>query len=129
MRRNMRQFIAFGVAAATIYSVYAMILFAFRGAAPFQAHGTTLVMILLTYYTAGIIGGALLGALVPLTRSLPGLIAVVTLVAWLVYVCTFVTLKGPFWTWSAEQWMDSMILGLLIGPVVGVGWWKIVLRK
>lgn len=111
-----------GAALATLYSAWAIGLYLLSGSEPFAKLETSLSVVLLTYYAAGSVAGALVGILSPLGRSLPGRIVLGLIGAYAVFFCIFVALRGPFWLWTPSEWRGVWVLALLFGVFCAIFW-------
>jgi hypothetical protein len=99
MKENIRLGLFVGLALATVYSAWALGLFLLSGEEPFAKNQTSLFAVLLTYYTAGAVGGALLGSLLPLSRSFLGRFVLGIVGPFVFFLCV-VARQGPFWNWG-----------------------------
>ena len=113
---------------ATVYSAYALVLFLLQGPTPFERNETTIQVVLLTYYAAGAIGGSVVGALSPLTRSWTGGALVGVLAAFIVEFCFATAVEGPFWRWQRDVWEALVILSIVFGIACSYTWRKFVGR-
>lgn len=111
-----------GVVLATLYGTWAVGLYLVSGAEPFAKHETSLSVVLLTYYAAGSVAGALVGILSPLGRSLLGRVLLGLIGAFTVFFCISVATHGPFWRWTPSEWQDLGVLTLIFGGVCAVFW-------
>ena len=121
--RDVRFSIACGIALATLYSLWVTtVVGATRTASEYQLG---LGVIIGTYYAAGIIGGGVVGLMLPMTGRLPGRILVGVVAAVVVFTCIESAMHGPFVRWKAETWQDVLLLGTFFGVVSGVFWRRV----
>jgi hypothetical protein len=118
MRNNVRTTIVIGMIMATVYSAYAVVLYVLRGSAPFESDDTTIWVVLLTYYSAGALGGAVIGALLPLARWRVGRTMLTFLGVSIAILCIEIAMSGPFWHWSGDTWHELMVLTLIFGSLL-----------
>jgi hypothetical protein len=115
--REVRSGVTGVLGVAGVYCLYAVSLFALRGARPFDRNDTTLASVLAAYVAAGALGGAAVGLLHPLRQSLPGLVVVTTVCATLAFFAVTVATDGSPTRWGPAEWRAAAVLGLLFGPV------------
>lgn len=121
-RQNVTFGLIIGLSLATLYSAWAVAIYFLSGTEAFTKHQTTIGAVLLTYYVAGSIGGATVGAMIPLGRSLPGRIAIGIVAATIFFTCVFVAMYGPLWVWSDRTWQNLAISAALFGVVCSALW-------
>jgi hypothetical protein len=109
-----------GAAMATLYMLYVLVLFVFRGNAPFEAIGASVGALILAYYAGGLLAGAAAGLLWPLTRYRTGAIVVAIPCTWVVVVGISMTTDGPFWYWSAWYWFATIGGAVIMGVTLGL---------
>jgi hypothetical protein len=119
MRVNLRTSVLVGFIMATCYAIYAVVVYAVRGPAPFAAHGVSLQIVLLTYYAAGILGGLVVGVMLPVARNSVGALLVGVVIGLIVFFCIEVASSGPVWKWTSDAWEDVLVLGALLGAPGG----------
>ena len=66
--RNIGWGVLYGLLFATLYSAAAVLIYLFRGSEPFEANEVTLGSTVAVYFLGGILGGAIIGLLLPWTR-------------------------------------------------------------
>jgi hypothetical protein len=64
--------ILWGLALALFYSLFVIIVYLFEGTRRFDANQTSILTVIASYFLGGLGGGAVVGALLPLTRWLLG---------------------------------------------------------
>ena len=124
-RSNLRLGLIVGAIMATLYSLYALVVFLLSGGDAFLRYDTSFPVVVLTYYAAGILGGGLIGSLLPFASSLPGRILLGALGGLVVFFCLGLAMNGPFGNWSPTDWQDIAFLGLGMGGVAGALWRKV----
>ena len=110
---------------ATIYAIWALGLLLLSGDESFSKHETSLGVVLLTYYAAGTVGGALVGGMLPLARTLPGRVVLGLLAAFIVFFCVVTAVEGPFWRWGQFEWVRVAIPTFFFGTVCSVLWRRV----
>jgi amino acid transporter len=102
---------------ATVTSVVAVVIYAVRGPDTFARLGVTLASTVSLYLIAGVVGGALVGVLLPVTVWRWGAAAVGILAAVPLYVGVAVVL-------GQSDLLSGLIAAVLVGGVVGYGLWS-----
>ena len=108
-----------GLVMATLFAATALLIFVIAGPDKFS-NEISMRDVIAAYYVAGIGGGAIVGAISPLGRSLPGRIAVAMVAALIAFLCIGVAVEGPFWRWGASQWKLTVFLACLFGVALGI---------
>jgi hypothetical protein len=109
----------FGVLIATLLSLYAAVLYLVRGPAPFAAHGTTVLTSVTVYYLGGVLGGLVVGLLLPFLHgrvgaALGGAVALLPM-----YAAAAYALDGPA---GLRKWPVYLICALIVGVPVGLAY-------
>ena len=87
-------------------------------------HNTTLGGILMAYYSAGVVGGAIVGSLLPIGRTILGRIVLSLIGAFVFVFCIVTAVDGPFWNWRATDW-GFVVFGTIVFGVAGsLAWLK-----
>src|SRR4051812_38050107 len=105
MLSNIKTGIACGCTMASMYALYAIGLYLFRGPTPFEAIGAGFGAVIAAYFGAGIMGGAVVGALFPLTRSRIGATVVGVIAGFFVYLSLAIADSGLPSRWSHDDWV------------------------
>lgn len=105
-----------GVAGAMVLSFIVLVIYGVRGPDTFDRLGISLGSAIGLYFVAGIIGGALLGLLLPLTVWRMGAAFVGIMVAIPLYFGAGILL-GDF------DFYTGIILSVIVGGIVGYGLW------
>jgi hypothetical protein len=125
LREDVAAGIRWGLYFATVYGAFALVLFFVRGSEAFRrGAGVPLLVLLLVYYGAGIAGGAIVGALLPIGASLGGAIVL----GWLGSAPAFfgfaVMLTPPD---EERRWLKlafvTVMGALLVGTMCGAAIW------
>jgi hypothetical protein len=110
-----------GIGMACILSLYVLVLYLFRGPAPFQAYGTTLLNTVWAYFVGGAAAGVVVGLLHPVTRTAWGA-ALVGFVAGIpVYWAAMISLDRHA---TSSGVVAVIIAALCVGAPVGLIWRK-----
>ncbi|HEX5438980.1 MAG TPA: hypothetical protein VFW98_17645 [Gemmatimonadaceae bacterium] len=105
--QNLGWGVRWGLKFAVVYSAFALIALLFGGAAVFQHSGTTFVFAIGLYFAAGLVAGAIVGVLRPVTRGPIGAAIVGVIAAIPICVLTRFSIDRSPWTiadtiaWSA----------------------------
>jgi hypothetical protein len=110
---------------ACLYVAYVVILYAFRGSAPFDRAGVSLPTLIVTYLVAGVAAGGVIGALQPLTGNFFGFIFVAIVAATMTTTGFVMSANGFFSTWHEREWFQAIVSGLLLGLLGGFSFWSI----
>jgi hypothetical protein len=121
--QNLYWGIGWGLAMACFYCVFVVVLYLAQGAAPFEAHETTLGTVILIYFAGGITAGALVGLLRPLARWWPGAMLIGFLAAVLVFLGIDVAQTG---IGKRRDWQAIFAVSLFLGPVCGISAWRVM---
>ena len=116
---RLRTGVLVGIAMASMYSAWILLLYAV-GRRATQPSDISIQGAILAYYSAGIMGGALVGAMLPIGRSWAGMVTLGAVTALTFFFCVEVALMGPFWLWRSEVWREIGVLALLIGVPGGI---------
>src|SRR5947209_6926826 len=115
--------VAIGLVFACLYSGYVGILYLLRGSEPFSRLGTTVLVVIASYFAGGISGGAVVGILQPLGRSLLGAIFVGIVAACFVFLGIGVAADGPPSHWDDVAWISWSGCALVFGVIGGYRFW------
>jgi hypothetical protein len=121
---RIKQCVVIGLAFACIYSLYVCGLYLLEGAEPFTRLGTTLGVVIGTYFFGGISAGVAVGALQPLARWRAGAILVGIIGAFFVFFGILVASDGFPSRWGRDQWITIAALPILFGTLAGNKFWK-----
>lgn len=116
--------ILWGIAVAGLYSLYVGAIYLLQGPAPFESHGTSILSIVAAYFGGGVVSGAIVGLLRPLSRwqlgaGMLGMIAAVP-----VFLAFDIAQHG----FAALQQVDVFAMtgfALALGGGAGWGVWKL----
>ena len=118
-RRHVTLGIRVGVLLATIFSAWVLYGHSVAGSRAIERSGATVAGLLFAYYSAGVIGGALVGALSPLARRPGGTILIGCVTAVVVLIVMQTARKGPIWTWDRRTLLQTTLLGVAFGAICG----------
>jgi hypothetical protein len=104
--------------------MYAIVLYALRGQAPFEAIGTSLGQVIASYFAGGILGGAMVGVLWPLARHREGAIVIGIVTAFVVVAAARFASVGSFARWSSDIWVGTIIAAVLLGGLAANFFWN-----
>src|SRR3954467_10118628 len=124
VRSNVMGGIGLGLLFASFYSLYVILLFVRKGSAPFDSLHTTLLTVILTYFSGGITAGAFVGAMRPHTHKrfvaiLGGIVA-----AFFVFLGVAVASSGMPSRWTDANWFSLGLCSLLLGSFGGFWFWN-----
>lgn len=105
-----------GLILASFYCVYVVILYVARGPSPFENQGTSLPNVLILYAITGAVGGAIVGALRPITVTRLGALAVGVIAALPLSLGVQAIVAGHPAHWTAFNWSLAVLMG------IGIGW-------
>jgi hypothetical protein len=115
LRWGMMRGLFFGI----FYSVFALIVYLFRGADAFNAYGLTLGSLVAAYALGGLISGAVVGALRPLTRWYAGHIVIGVAATIPAMLGVGLAMYGAFSRWTSED-VGSVVMAIVVlGPLFG----------
>ena len=81
--------------------------------------------VVLTYYLAGGIGGALVGSMLPLGRHIAGRVVLGLIAAFILAFCISTAMAGPFWHWEASEWEFVGFFVVVMGGVGSILWRRV----
>lgn len=108
-----------GLALAAAYSAVVTCLFIIGGPSRFERLGITLGTAVACYFVSGILGGAIVGLLRPLTKRKPGAIAACIAGAVPLAVALAVTVEGMPSRWGPDVWFAMAFVSILAGVTFG----------
>jgi hypothetical protein len=117
-KRNVQTGVTIGLFGATLLAAWALLAYS-MGSQTLPRSGASLSRILLAYYAAGILGGAIVGLLLGYTQNLVGKVVVGAVAGAIFYLSIQIALKGPIWQWDNRSLLQTTILGLVIGGISG----------
>jgi hypothetical protein len=121
---NIRTGVIAGLVIASFYSLYVLLLYAIRGAAPFESSGVTLGGVIAAYYGGGLTAGAIVGILWPLLRWRLGATIVGIVAAFSVFLGIGLATEGYFDRWTTRTWETVIVLGTLFGVICSNIVWR-----
>jgi hypothetical protein len=117
--RQIRFYVLAGVVMATFFTAWITILYLVGGRRVFEELNTSFLAALISYFAAGIIGGALVGLLQPLARTLVGTMIVGAIASLVVCLSAQTTLKGAIWTSNRPTLITTILIAIVVGFVLG----------
>ena len=124
MVNRIKSSVVVGLAFACLYSLYVCGLYLLDGSAPFARLGTTLGIVIGTYFFGGISAGVVVGLLKPIARWRAGAIVVGIIAAFFVFFGILVASDGLPSRWGTDQWVTLIVLPTLFGTFAGNRFWK-----
>ena len=121
---RIKESVVIGLAFACLYSLYVCGLYLLEGPAPFARLGTTIGVVIGTYFFGGISAGVAVGLLKPLARWRAGAILVGIIAAFFVFFGIVVASDGLPSRWGSDQWSTLIVLPILFGTFAGNKFWK-----
>ena len=122
LSRDIKTGIVFGIILATIYSAFATIVFALGGASVLEEYNTSLATVILAYYSGGLLGGLIVGLLMPMTRHWVGSLLVRLVVAAVVLLGARMAMSGPPWVWDRAKWDSVLFLTIVFAIGSFLAW-------
>lgn len=117
---DLRWGLGWGLAMATVYSAWALVVVGMRGGAPAAKPGISVGQVVGGYCAGAVLGGLLLGACRPLTRSREGAKVVGALVGAATYCALAVGLYG----WSRATLALGACIGAPFGFIAGLHFYE-----
>ena len=110
---NVRWGVGNGVFFAIFFSAIAFVTFLHHGARPFLEKHVTFGAVILVYFIGGVLGGAVLGLLRPLSRFFLGALVVGTIVGFVLFASIMIAVQGLPTTWDRSIWL-ALIFSLVL---------------
>lgn len=107
--------LAVGLTMATMASAFVVLSSLWRTRSTTEAFGLSLHSIVLAYYAAGILGGALVGLVLRLGDNWRTRTAASILGSFAAYGCVAVAMKGSVLSWDRGQWQMLIAISVLSG--------------
>ena len=125
-RRDLSQDLGWGIfwglALAVGVTIVLVVLYALSGAQLFEDHDTTFGGVVAVYFGGGLVGGAVVGLLRPLTRWRWGAAAVGVVAALPVGLCCRL-LRDGFAPWGPKDTVSVVAFALILGGTIGWIYW------
>ena len=121
-KSNVLQGVGVGAVMATLYSLFVLVVFLVSGSDAFDKYETSLPIVVVTYYASGILGGATIGAFLPMAKHFLGRIVLGIIGGLIVFFCIVMAMEGPFWNWSSTDWETVAFAGVVMGGIAGAFW-------
>lgn len=107
--------LAVGLIMATLLSIFVVLSGLWRTRSTTEAFGLSLRSIVLTYYAAGILGGALVGLVLRLGDNWRTRTVACILGSFAFYGCVAVAMEGSVLRWDRGQWQMVIAISVLAG--------------
>ena len=117
-----------GCLLATVYSAFVIAVTLLNGSTVVDKHGVSLTTVVVTYYVAGTLGGAIVGALNSFARSGVSPVLLGIPAGLISFFCIGTATEGPFWTWDRSVWEGVAIMGVILGAAAGAVWRRFGVR-
>jgi hypothetical protein len=121
---RIKQGVAIGLAFACLYSLYVGGLYFLQGPAPFQRLGTSIGVVIGTYFFGGISAGIVVGVLQPLARWRLGAIVIGIIAAFFVFYGIGIAANGSPSEWRKNVWITWTVLPIVFGALAGNRFWE-----
>ncbi len=121
--KDLRWGVAWGLAYAVIFCLFAAIVALANGSTYFGKYNLSLVQVSSLYLVGGLIAGALVGALRKYTDHAVGAMMVGLVAAVVVLMVFQISSDGNPARWRMRDWNDILI-GSLVGPAAALIRWK-----
>ena len=124
LERDWRWGLKTGDALATIYSLFAIVVFVVLSGSAMQDKGVTLGGVIVAYYAGGTLAGLIVGMLRPLAVTLTGAI-IVGVIGFAVVSCGIgLVIFGWLNRWGPDEFMTIGLMALIFGGVFGAASWQ-----
>jgi magnesium-transporting ATPase (P-type) len=123
VRNNVLKGVGLGLVVATGFTVWITFLRLTAGTAPFERLDTTYAATVELYYAGGLVGGTMVGLLLPLRRSPWGSALLGMLGVFPLYFGVALTNSKRSQAFTLENVGQSAVLAFLVGGAVGVWTW------
>jgi hypothetical protein len=128
LRQELRLGVLVGLGLSALYCAYALVLFALRGNAPFEANDVPLAGVLATYVAGGLAGGTIYGLLHPFARFALGRALLGAVIGTIVFCGIYIVTDGLPHHWARRTWENVGLAGLMLGVPIGLLWRSVVDR-
>jgi hypothetical protein len=122
MVANIRWGVWWGLRFAAFFTAIVLLEYIALGPAPFDRVGFSLQTTIATYFASGIIAGAVVGALRPLTNTFYGSVGVGIVGAFVVAAAIVSVKFGPPDRWGFVEWTTVVIGAVVYGAYLGSEW-------
>jgi hypothetical protein len=113
-----------GLSAALFFTAWVSFVRVSSGSEPFEEMEVTYSGVVTLYVLVGIVGGALLGALRPLTGSKWGAALLGWFLAFITYSAAAALIDAPPWEWDSFLWVLFIVLAGVLGVPSGFLYWS-----
>jgi hypothetical protein len=108
-----------GLGYAAVYSLVAVAVFRFKDPADLAKLHASLMQVVFAYVAGAVVGGALVGALLPITRWAPGafLVGTAGTLPFFLMASLLIASDAP---WFPDQLVMALIASMLLGGLLGL---------
>lgn len=117
-----------GMAVALVLMLWAVGVYAFAGSAAFTSRGVSFWTTLVIYCVGGLLGGAVVGVMLPLVRWVLGAACVGMVATLPIGLVTMMVLKGAA-PWGTVESVSVVLFVLLLGGPLGLTYRRIYLGE
>jgi hypothetical protein len=107
-----------------MYWAWVIVLYAVRGAAPFDRLDVSLRGVISGYLAGGMAGGAVVGLLWPIAKVRIGAYLTATIAAGFALAGLIIAMEGMPQHWGADTWTVLTVMALGLGISLGGSLWK-----
>jgi hypothetical protein len=108
-----------GLAYAAVYSLVAVAIFQFRDSATLASLHASLTQVIVAYVIGAVVGGALVGVLLPITRWAVGAFVLGTAGTLPFFLLVFLLIASDA-PWFPDQVVMALIAAMLLGGLLGL---------
>ena len=119
--RNVRTCVKIGLGIGVLFSLYVVVAYAVTAGSILDGYGTTLPVVLATYLGGGIVGGAIVGALLPLGRRWYGAMLVGS-IGLMPFYAMIEFAMFPAGRRSIYM-LSTLLVAATVGSLAGLGVW------
>ena len=123
LRRNVLLGLGLGAFVAAGFSLWVTVIRLAAGPAPFVQNGTTYHGLVTVYFGGFLLGGLLIGLLMPLNKFLPGRIVLGIIAVFPVYLAVNMENKPVHEWFASENLVFAVFASLVVGAGAGIWTW------
>jgi hypothetical protein len=118
-RRDIRLSVLVGTIMATLYSGMAALAYLGNPAETTRRYQVTFLSVIAAYYSAGILGGLVVGFLFRFRKAWAGAFFLGIVSSAITIMCVETALNGVPWLWNGELWFEwGVMTGMFSGVAV-----------
>jgi hypothetical protein len=121
---NIRWGIVWGTVFAAFFTGVVLVEYLIFGNGPFVRNGVTLGSTIATYFTAGYLGGIVVGIARPFAQSHRGAVISGIVTGTVVYGTAMTTIIGSPVHWQFRHWLACLLPGIVVGGLMGDRIWS-----